>query len=282
MPSGSAHSVSVMCYRIAASAGHGKVARRCYSPSLPRTRGAAIMPDITFARPALPKSGALALLICEGEKSSGIWQQADEATNGAVARALAAAEFKGGKGKTCTILAPGAGLSRIVAIGLGKPAELNTRVLNEAGGHVAGLLSREANAAVAVGALKPEQTAEVALGAVLRGYRFDRYRTKEKPEDKPKLGKLTLLTDDTARAKSAWTPLQGVAKGVFIARDLVSEPPNVLNPAEMADRCRKLTELGLKVEVFGPKEMTRLGFGALLGVAQGSANEPRMVVMHWN
>ena len=240
------------------------------------------MPDITFARPALPKSGALALLICEGEKSSGIWQQADEATNGAVARALAAAEFKGGKGKTCTILAPGAGLSRIVAIGLGKPAELNTRVLNEAGGHVAGLLSREANAAVAVGALKPEQTAEVALGAVLRGYRFDRYRTKEKPEDKPKLGKLTLLTDDTARAKSAWTPLQGVAKGVFIARDLVSEPPNVLNPAEMADRCRKLTELGLKVEVFGPKEMTRLGFGALLGVAQGSANEPRMVVMHWN
>ena len=240
------------------------------------------MPDIAFARPALPKSGALALLICEGEKPSGIWQQADEATNGAVARALGAAAFKGGKGKTCTILAPGAGLSRIIAIGLGKPAEINRRVLNEAGGHATTLLSREANAAIATGALKPDQTAEVALGAVLRGYRFDRYRTKEKPEDKPKLGKLTLLTDDTTRAKTAWTPLQGVAKGVFLARDLVSEPPNVLNPAEMADRCRKLTELGVKVEVLGPKEMTRLGFGALLGVAQGSANEPRMVVMHWN
>jgi leucyl aminopeptidase len=63
---------------------------------------------------------------------------------------------------------------------------------------------------------------------------------------------------------------------------LVSEPPNVLNPAEMADRCKKLTELGLKVEVLGPREMTRLGFGALLGVAQGSVNEPRMVVMQWN
>jgi len=56
----------------------------------------------------------------------------------------------------------------------------------------------------------------------------------------------------------------------------------VLNPAEMADRCKKLTELGLKVEVLGPREMTRLGFGALLGVAQGSVNEPRMVVMQWN
>jgi leucyl aminopeptidase len=62
----------------------------------------------------------------------------------------------------------------------------------------------------------------------------------------------------------------------------VSEPPNVLNPAEMADRCKKLSELGLKVEVLGPREMTRLGFGALLGVAQGSVNEPRMVVLHWN
>ena len=69
---------------------------------------------------------------------------------------------------------------------------------------------------------------------------------------------------------------------MFLTRDLVSEPPNVLNPAEMADRCKKLTSLGLKVEVLGPKEMPRLGFGALLGVAQGSVNEPRMVVMQWN
>ena len=91
------------------------------------------MPDIAFARPALPKSGAVALLICEGEKSSGVWQQADEATNGAVARALSAAEFKGGKGKTCTILAPSTGLSRVVAVGVGKPAELTAHVLNEAG-----------------------------------------------------------------------------------------------------------------------------------------------------
>jgi leucyl aminopeptidase len=50
----------------------------------------------------------------------------------------------------------------------------------------------------------------------------------------------------------------------------------------MAERCRKLSELGLKVEILGPKEMGKLGFGALLGVAQGSVKEPRMVVMHWN
>ena len=240
------------------------------------------MLDIAFARPALPKSGALVLLMGEGEQPSGIWQQADEATGGAIARALKAAEFKGAKAKVCNILAPGAGLTCVVAVGLGKPAELTTHVLNEAGGHAAVALMREPAASVATGMLQPAQAAEIALGAALRAYRFDKYRTKEKPEDKPKLTKLTLLTSEPPRAKAAWDPLQGIAKGVFITRDLVSEPPNVLHPAEMADRCRKLSELGLKVEVFGPREMAKLGFGALLGVSQGSVNEPRMVVMHWN
>ena len=94
------------------------------------------MLDITFAKPVLPKSGALVLLIGEGEMPSGVWQQADEVTGGAIDRALKAAEFKGVKGRTCTILAPGAGFSRVVAVGLGKPAELTAHVLNEAGGHV--------------------------------------------------------------------------------------------------------------------------------------------------
>ena len=239
------------------------------------------MVDIAFARPALPKSGALVLLVSEGEMPSGLWQQADQATCGAIARSLEAAEFKGQKGKTCTILAPGAGLSRVIVVGLGKPAEFTPLVFEEAGGATAALLFREAAATVGTHAFSPDQAAQVALGATLRSYRFDRYRTKEKPEDKPKLGKLTLLVNEPARAKAAWEPLAGVANGVFLTRDLVSEPANVLNPAEMANRCKKLTELGVKVEILGPAEMTKLGFGALLGVAQGSVNEARMVVMQW-
>jgi leucyl aminopeptidase len=240
------------------------------------------MIDIAFAKPTLPKSGALVLLIGEGEVASGVWQQVDEATGGAIARAFKSAEFKGAKGKICSIIAPGAGLSRVIAVGLGKPAELNSRVLNEAGGHAVAALQQEPAAVVATGMLQSAQAAEVALGAVLRAYRFDKYRTKEKLEDKPKLSKLTLLVSEATAAKTAWEPLEGVGKGVALSRDLVSEPPNVLNPAEMADRCKKLSELGVKVEILGPRELGRLGFGALLGVAQGSVNEPRMVVMQWN
>ena len=240
------------------------------------------MLDIAFTKPILPKSGALVLLVCEGEKPSGLWREADEATGGAISRAFDVAEFKGGKGKTCVLLAPGAGLSRVLAVGLGKASDVTPKILQEAGGTAVSALSRDTAAAVATGALTGEQAAEVGFGAALRGYRFDRYRTKEKAEDKPKLTAVTLMTGDKSAASDAWSRLKAVARGVFLTRDLVSEPPNVLNPAEMADRCRKLTELGLEVDVLGPKEMGKLGFGALLGVSQGSVNEPRMVVMHWH
>ena len=92
------------------------------------------MLEIGFARPTLPRSGALVLLVGEGDKPRGLWAEADAATKGAIARALAAAEFKGGKGKTCTILAPGGDLTRVVVVGLGKTADLNARTLQEAGG----------------------------------------------------------------------------------------------------------------------------------------------------
>ena len=245
------------------------------------------MLEIVFAKASLPRAGALAVLMAEGEDRVGLAQDADAASGGAVSRALDVARFIGGRGKTCTVLAPlpaasGASLSRLVAVGLGKPSDLNALVLEQAGGSAAAALAHDAQAAIAADGMTPEQAVSVALGAVLRSYRFDRYRTTEKPEDKPKLQKLTILTADPARARAAWPAAQAVANGVCLTRDLVSEPANILNPAEMAERCRKLTALGLKVEVLGPKEMAKLGFGALLGVSQGSVNEPRMVVMQWH
>ncbi len=240
------------------------------------------MLDVTFAKSAPPRSGALVLLIGEGQKPAGLWAHMDEATSGTISRALTVADFKGAKSKSVTILAPGAGLSRVVAVGLGKPEDCTPRVLEDAGGQAAAALAMEPSVAVAADTLESAQAAHIGLGAALRAYRFDRYRTTEKPAQKPKLAKLAVLAADPAKARAAYAPMKSVAEGVFLTRDLVSEPPNVLNPAELAKRCERLRRLGLKVEVLGPKEMHKLGFGALLGVAQGSVNEPRMVVMHWN
>ncbi|MGH7118365.1 MAG: leucyl aminopeptidase [Acetobacteraceae bacterium] len=240
------------------------------------------MLEVSFAKPQLPRSGSLALLIGEGESAAGIWQAAEEATVGAVSRALKAAEFTGKSGQNAILLAPGAGLSRIAAIGLGKESERTRLKLEEAGAAAACLLAREETATIAADALPPELAAAAAHGAALRSYRFDRYRTKEKPDEKPRLRKLVVLSADPAEAKNMHRPMQALAQGVFLTRDLVSEPANILNPAELAERCKPLEELGLEIAVLGPKELRKLGFGALLGVAQGSSNEPRMVTMQWH
>ncbi|MCX7384423.1 MAG: leucyl aminopeptidase, partial [Alphaproteobacteria bacterium] len=93
------------------------------------------MLDIAVAKSALPKSGALVLLLEEGAAlDTGLAQAADEATGGAIGRALAVAEFKGRKGQSTMVLAPGAGLSRVLAVGLGKLADAADRDLEAAGG----------------------------------------------------------------------------------------------------------------------------------------------------
>ena len=240
------------------------------------------MLDVTFADAALPHSGALALLVAEGAGASGLWHAADEATGGAVTRAFAAAEFTGKEGTSCTILAPGAGLSRIVAAGLGKEADMTARRAEEAGGVLAAALTRESAVALAADGVDAAHAAHAALGALLRSYRFDLYRTKQKPEDKSKLSSVTVLTAHRAGAEAAWPALRALAHGVFVTRDLVTEPANILNPPEFAARIEKLAELGLQIETFGQTELEALGFGSLLGVSMGSAQPPRMVVMRWH
>ncbi len=245
------------------------------------------MPDIAFVKPALPRSGVLVLPLPEAKEVggapplAGLAAEADAALGGALARGLEAASFRGRKGQSTVLWSPGAGLTKVVALGLGKPGDLSPEGAEAAGGALAPALAQDRSAVVAADGLPPPFVASMALGAILRAWRFDRYRTKEKEEDKPKLERIEFATSDAAGAKQAFTPMRAVADGVFLTRELVSEPPNVLHPPEFAERLRGLERLGLEVEVLGPKEMRRLGFGALLGVAQGSQHEARMVVMQW-
>jgi leucyl aminopeptidase len=126
-----------------------------------------------------------------------------------------------------------------------------------------------------------EAAANVAFGARLRSYRFDKYRTQLKAEQKPTLKKLTLQSDVATAAKKAFADLDKLADGVFFTRDLVSEPGNVLYPESLAEQAASLAELGVEVEALDEKKMKKLGMGALLGVGQGSARPPRLVVMAW-
>jgi leucyl aminopeptidase len=238
------------------------------------------MLELHFAKPVLPDAGVLAILLAEEDMDGALLAEADAQTGGVLKRALAAAEFKGKTGSSASVLACGP-YTRVLAIGLGARESINALGCESAGAALAAALAREASASVEARAVGTPGAAQVATGAALRHYRFDRYRTTEKPEEKPRLAGLTLLCDEPAKAKAAWALAKPVVEGVFLTRDLVSEPPNVLTPAEFAERCKALLKLGVSVEIIGPKEMKKLGFGTFLGVAQGSANEPRMVTMRW-
>ena len=241
---------------------------------------------ISFASPSLPKSGAIVVGVKEGNVLTPSAAEIDKQTGGVVKRAIASGRFKGGKGQTLEIVAPaGIGNSRILLVGLGKGLdELAQQAL---GGKIWAQMNAvgESSVSVVVDAGADDLAdagAQIAYGARLKSYRFDRYRTKEEAEKKPSLRTLAVRVDGFARARRAFAALDSVADGVFFTRDLVSAPPNDLYPETFAAEVKKLADLDVKVEVLGEKQMQRLGMGALLGVGQGSARESRLVVMRWN
>ncbi len=239
------------------------------------------MLEIDYSRAVLPSRGALALPVSEDGERPALYSAADEATGGAVSRAVEASEFSFGRNKSLVLPGPGGGLSRIVLIGLGKAAEIDAAAAEAAGSAAYGALKGSPAAAIAADALPAALGAHLALGAVLSSYRFDRYRTTQKPDERPKLERLAVLSASAEAAALAWPSLKAVAAGAFLTRDLVSEPPNVLTPPAFADRIAALSALGLSVEVFTPEQMQELGFGALLAVAMGSEAPARMAVMQW-
>jgi leucyl aminopeptidase len=245
--------------------------------------------QIAFTKPTLPREGALVIPVFEGEMKGETFAAIDTSAGGALSKAAATAEFLGKKDTAVDILAPaGLALTRVLLAGAGKKSEFDVKTAETFGGFIAArlLATKEKAACVALEGFHSEKAgadetaAHLAQGAVLRSYRFDKYRTKLEKDQKPRLAKLSLLTPST-RAKTLYGSLSKVAAGVSFARDLASEPPNVLYPESFARRCGELTALGVKVKVLGVTEMKKLGMGALLGVGQGSARESRLVAMEW-
>jgi leucyl aminopeptidase len=128
-----------------------------------------------------------------------------------------------------------------------------------------------------------DTTARVGLGAALRSWRYDRYRTKLKDNQKPTLQEVVVVGGDagaSARYDQRWAP---VVEGVSLTRELVTEPANIIYPESFVERVRASVEgAGLELEVLDRTAMEKLGMGALLGVAQGSAREGRLLVLRWN
>ena len=247
--------------------------------------------QVSFVAPLAVNSGVWVVGAADGPALLPAAQRADKASGGAIGRALAVSRFTGKPGQVLEILAP-AGLkaSRLLVVGLGKPEGFDANGAEAAAAAAVGRLSGTTETQIAFEIDAPKGgkvrgaklAAHLALGARLRTYAFNQYRTKDLAEHESKLKKVTVFTADPDAAKKAWRPCEAVADGIFLARDLVNEPPNVLFPVEFARRAKTLAKLGLKVEVLGEDQMKKLGMGALLGVGQGSERASQLVVLQWN
>ena len=234
------------------------------------------------AKPA--ETTALAVLAFEDGEYSPAAEALDQQLSGALKRATAASRFRGQLGQIVSILAPaGVAAARVLVVGAGKQSGFDVRAAESAGAHAF-------NAAKDSGSEKllllmppagPERQAHAAFGIKLAAYRFDKYRTTEKPEKKPTVKHASIAVADKKAAADAFKTLSTLADAICYARDLVSEPANILYPEEYARRVRELSKHGLEVEVLGEKEMKKLGMGSLLGVGQGSVRESQLVVLQW-
>ncbi|HLZ67251.1 MAG TPA: leucyl aminopeptidase [Aliidongia sp.] len=245
---------------------------------------------ISFAELGAPKAGTVVVGVGEDRALTPLAAALDKETGGALGRAMASSRFTGKKGQLLAVLAPAnLAVGGIVLAGLGKLADVDALALQSLGGSLVAHLNGagEGEATVQLGPIDgaklsaAEAAANVAFGARLRTYRFDKYRTRMKAEQKPTLKKLTVQSDAATAAKKVFGDLDKLADGIFFTRDLVSEPGNILYPESLAEQAMTLTELGVEVEVLDEKKMKKLGMGALLGVGQGSARPPRLVVMAW-
>ena len=215
----------------------------------------------------------------------------DKLANGGIKVAVTNADFKAKAEKILRIPALNGLDGQLMLVGLGNAKDHSQLALEKIGAKLFVGLNclREKTAVIDLSDIKDtkdhksaELIAYVASGALIRSWRFDKYKTKREKDEIPVLEELVLISSDVTASQTVFAKLQAIAEGNHLTRLVVSEPPNVIYPESMAKYAKELTKIGVKVEVLGEKEMEKLGFGALLGVGQGSIRESQLVIMQWN
>ncbi len=248
--------------------------------------------SLKVASPATEKTGAVIVAV-SADKLSPAALALDEASNGALSRALKAAGFEGKAGQSQALFSlPGIAADQVLVIGTGPATELDTRALQRAASVAAKALAQGPKKALSFlaeletsGRDIHANLSDIVRATLEASYRFDDYKSK-KNGDKA-LSQLTLGVSDknlvTAGKKAvAWGI--ALAHGINRARDLGNTPPNVCHPAFIAEQAKalgKAHEKTLDVKVLGEAEMKKLGMGAFLAVSQGSEQEGKLITIEY-
>ncbi|MGH7016200.1 MAG: M17 family peptidase N-terminal domain-containing protein, partial [Caulobacteraceae bacterium] len=189
------------------------------------------------------------VLAFEGGALSPAAESLDKTLKGQVRRAIAASRFSGEAGQRIELLAPnGSEASRVLLVAAGGKDAFDPQAAETAAAHAFAALadSGAQKIVLRLGAADAETAARAALGASLAAYRFDKHRTTEKPEKKPSVSRFEIAVAEPKAAQKAFEAMKGLVEAVSWARDLVTEPSNLLYPEEFARRAKKLADLGVE------------------------------------
>ena len=176
------------------------------------------------------------------------------------------------------------GYSKIIIIGLGEDPSISLRESDLIGGKITQLNSKtnsNIDVLVSKNISNDESMLRIGYGSILATYKFDKYKSKKSKTNFSKTIKLVSNKNSRSLSKK-FNHNRSVAQGVFLARDLVNEPSNILNPEDYAKRIKGLSKYGLKVEVLNEVKMKKLGMDSLLGVGRGSQYDSQLVIIKWD
>ncbi len=237
------------------------------------------------------KTNAAVFMVFEGEKPAGALAEIDDVQGGVISRTIASGEFTGKRDETALFhLVSGAGPERVILAGLGRRDKFTPDNLMRAAGVAAGLARKAGLKEISAHSDPPEgmsgrQFATLATqGALLALYSFDRFKKVE--HNKKGLKSLTLLASDrSAEAELKKGAAEGriIADSVNFAKDMINAPANEMTPSVMASRAKAAAkDVGLKLKVLEEEDCHKLGMGAFLGVARGSKQPPKFIVLEYN
>jgi leucyl aminopeptidase len=239
------------------------------------------------------EAGAAIVNLFEGvERPAGATGAVDQALDGAITRLIAEGEIKGKLNEITLIHTMGKiEPARVIVVGLGKQEKFTMDSIRSVAAESCKFLRKLGVKRVAtivhgagVGGMAPERAAQALTeGSILGLYTFRKHITKE-----PEHGQIDELLIVERDGKKVPVLEQGVRLGRILAeatnfaRDLINEPANYMTPTDMAEVARKVAEdSGLEFTVFDRDEMKKLGMGALLGVAQGSKQPPKFIILSY-
>jgi leucyl aminopeptidase len=204
-----------------------------------------------------------------------------------VREAATASRFTGKTGQVFEAFVHDSGvLTRLALVGIGKATGTERMAaLERAGGALVAKYQTSGETVLGIdfagSALTAAEAVAVLLGARLRAWRYDIYKTKLSDDQKVSLDQIVAI-DAPDGAESAWTSEAALAEGIAFTRELVTEPANVIYPESFVERCEKrFAGTGIEIVVLDKAALEALGMGALLGVAQGSVREARVLALRW-